>query len=154
MFLETTTNHWEATWHRRERRQRSSARLLLTLAKATEKLQAHHSAQRPPRMTKTNQWLQEKDWKTVYGKGTDKAQWDEQAQVIVTKVLAELRGKKGAGKGYGPSGEKSYGQEVKGKGKGKTAGGTKGTGKGAPPRSTREEAVDDGGVIGRVGGRT
>ncbi len=38
----------EPAWHRRQRRQRGSARVLLRLAAATNLLQGHHSAQRGP----------------------------------------------------------------------------------------------------------
>ena len=64
--------------HRRLRRQRAAARLLLRVTKAQELLAAHHSAQQPPRAppTSTMTWGSAKGTPSNKGKGRGKSGTD------------------------------------------------------------------------------
>ena len=55
-MVTTTRTLTEPSWHRRVRRQRADARVLLRLASAAERLQCHHSRQMAP-FSKKNYWV-------------------------------------------------------------------------------------------------
>ena len=126
-LLTTTTSNWEPAWHRRDRRHRSNARTLVRVANAANILQSHHSAQ------KMNKWEKEKDWLTVFGKGTNKVNWEKDLIPGITAAIAASIKEAGlaASQGSAAGGPKGQNQQ-KGKGKGQG----KGKGKGKGPQET------------------
>ncbi len=96
----TAQRQAELAWHRRQRRHRAAARVLVRLAAASRTLQAHHSAQRPPQAPAPAMPSgPRRGGNAVAGEAPLLARFDQLEKMV--RALHEARGVEGGGTARG-----------------------------------------------------